>query len=58
MTIQKNGQSQPATSVLGLLSLAVAQGTKLVLSATGPEAQQALEAVAMVCAGDEVAYTT
>ena len=58
VTIRKNDQSERATSVLGLLALAAAQGTELVLSATGPEAQQALEAVAMLCTGDEVAYAT
>ncbi len=53
VTIEKDGQTEHAASILGLLSLAATQGTRLVLSATGPEAHLALEAVARVLAGDE-----
>jgi phosphocarrier protein HPr len=45
MTIQKGAQSVNAGSVMDLLTLAATQGTELVLTATGPEAVEALEAV-------------
>lgn len=45
VTIQKGTQSVDAASVMDLLSLAATQGTELVLSATGAEAAQALQAV-------------
>jgi phosphotransferase system HPr (HPr) family protein len=44
--IQKGSQFADAASILDLLTLAATQGTELVLTATGPEAEQALEAVA------------
>jgi phosphotransferase system HPr (HPr) family protein len=45
VTIQKGAQSVNAGSVLDLLTLAATQGTELVLTAIGPEAEEALEAV-------------
>lgn len=45
VTIQKGTQSVNAGSVIDLLSLAAPQGTQLVLTATGSEAEEALEAV-------------
>jgi phosphotransferase system HPr-like phosphotransfer protein len=44
--IQKGSQFADAANVLDLLSLAATHGTELVLTATGPEAEEALEAVA------------
>ncbi len=46
VVVHKDNRSTSATSLLGLLSLASPSGTKLVLSATGAEAEQALDAVA------------
>ena len=43
--IQKGGQSADASSILDLVSLAATQGTELVLTATGPEAEESLEAM-------------
>jgi phosphotransferase system HPr (HPr) family protein len=43
--IQKGSQFADAASILDLLSLAATQGTELVLTATGPEAEEALQAV-------------
>lgn len=43
--IWNGSQSADAASILDLLSLAAAQGTELVVTATGPEAAEALEAV-------------
>jgi phosphocarrier protein HPr len=45
VTVRKGTQSVDAGSVMDLLSLAATQGTELVLSATGAEAEEALEAV-------------
>ena len=49
--IQKGSQVADAASILDLLSLAATQGTELVLSATGAEAEEALEAVAGLFSG-------
>ena len=45
VTIQKGAQSVNAGSVMDLLLLAATQGTELVLTATGAEAEEALAAV-------------
>ena len=52
VTVQKGSQSVSADSILGLLSLAAVAGMELVLSATGAEAQAALNAVAGVLGDD------
>ena len=44
--VQYGNQSANAASILDLLSLGAASGTELVLSATGAEAEAALESVA------------
>jgi phosphocarrier protein len=55
--IQKDSQSADAASIFDLMLLAASQGTRLVLSATGDEAEEALEAVAGLLGG-ELASTT
>jgi phosphocarrier protein len=45
VTVKFNGQTAGADSVLELLSLAVDQGDQLVLSASGPQADEALDAL-------------
>lgn len=45
VTVQKGTQFVDARSVIDLLSLAAPQGTELVLSATGADAEEALAAV-------------
>ncbi len=42
VTISRGNQSVSAASILDLLSLGAAQGTKLVLSASGPQAKEVL----------------
>jgi phosphotransferase system HPr (HPr) family protein len=42
----KEGRRVPATSIIDLLTLGAAQGTQLTLEAEGPDAQQAVEALA------------
>ena len=46
VTIQKDGEAMDASSVLALMSLGATQGTELVLSATGPDAAEALDTLA------------
>ena len=55
VTIHKDGQAEDAASVLGLLTLAAMPGTELHLSATGPAAQAALDAVAVLVASEACA---
>ena len=50
--LHKDGQAEDATSILGLISLAATSGTTLILSATGPEAQEAISAVAGLLRSD------
>lgn len=45
VTVHKGDQSENAASVLGLMLLAATQGTRLTLSATGPEAEEAVRAL-------------
>jgi phosphocarrier protein HPr len=52
VTVHKGGHTVSADSIFGLLSLAATWGTELILSATGPDAEEALEAVAQVFAGE------
>jgi len=54
---RSGGQAVDAGSMLELLSLAATGGTELVLSASGPEAWEALEAVAgLFAATPELAH--
>jgi phosphotransferase system HPr (HPr) family protein len=52
LIVQKGVQSARAASIFELLSLAASPGTELVLSATGAEAQEAVDAVAGLFASD------
>lgn len=45
VTIQKENQAVDANSILGLMLLAATPGTRLVLAATGAEAEEALDSV-------------
>lgn len=57
VTVQKNGQTANASSILDLMSLAATQGTELVLSAKGPNATEALDALARLFANEfEILY--
>ena len=46
VTIHKSGRTVDATSIFDLMSLGATQGTELVLSATGRQARDAIEALA------------
>jgi phosphocarrier protein len=46
LTLSKDGRTVDAKSILGVLMLAASQGERLILSAEGPDAEQAVEALA------------
>jgi phosphotransferase system HPr (HPr) family protein len=48
VTIRKGNQVVDADSILDLLSLGAAQGTKLLLSASGPQAEVVIKALAQL----------
>jgi phosphocarrier protein HPr len=52
VVVERGSEAASAGSILELLSLAADAGTELVLSATGVEAQAALDAVAAVLTND------
>ena len=45
ITVEKDGQLVNGKSIIGLMMLAAAQGTIVQVSATGPQASEALQAV-------------
>jgi phosphocarrier protein HPr len=45
VTVTRGGETVGGTSIMGLMMLAAAPGTTIVVSAKGPEAQQALDAI-------------
>lgn len=45
VTVHREGQSVNATSIMGLMMLAAAKGCNIALSATGTEAEAALDAL-------------
>ena len=58
VTIQKGSQTADASSILDLMTLAATQGTELVISATGPETVEVMEALVRLFADEfGVAYT-
>ena len=45
VTLTKDGQSADARSIMGVLTLAATQGSKLHVEATGEEAERAMKAI-------------
>jgi phosphocarrier protein HPr len=45
VTVTREGQSVGGTSIMGLMMLAASPGTEIQITVTGPEAQEALEAL-------------
>ncbi len=43
--VTRNGETVGGTSIMGLMMLSAGPGTSILVTATGPEAQQALDAV-------------
>jgi phosphocarrier protein HPr len=48
--VSRDGQTVPATSIMGLMMLAAAMGTSISVEASGPEAGKAIEALATLVA--------
>ena len=46
--VTRDGMSVPATSIMGLMMLGAAIGTSIMVEAKGNEAEQALEALALL----------
>jgi phosphocarrier protein HPr len=45
ITVSKDGQTVPATSIMGLMMLAASIGTSVTVDASGPQAEQAMTAL-------------
>ena len=45
ITVSKDGQTVPATSIMGLMMLAASIGTSVTVDASGPQAEQAMVAL-------------
>jgi phosphocarrier protein HPr len=50
VAVTRDGHTVPGTSIMGLMMLAAANGTSIIVSATGPEAEAALQALARLVA--------
>ena len=50
VTVIKDGQSVGGTSIMGLMTLAAATGSTIELTAAGPQAEAALDALAALIA--------
>ena len=48
--VSRDGQTVPATSIMGLMMLAAAMGTSISVEASGPEAIKAIDALAALVA--------
>lgn len=45
ISVSRDGQTVPATSIMGLMMLAAAMGTSITVEASGPEAEKAMSAL-------------
>lgn len=45
ITVTRDGMSVPATSIMGLMMLGAAIGTSIMVEASGPQAEEAIEAL-------------
>ncbi len=45
ITVSRDGHSVPATSIMGLMMLAASMGTSIMVEASGPEAESAVNAL-------------
>ena len=51
ISVSRDGQSVPATSIMGLMMLAAAMGTSITVEASGPQAEAAIAALEHLVAG-------
>ncbi len=45
VTVSKDGQTVPGTSIMGLMMLAASIGSSVIVEASGPQADQAMQAL-------------
>jgi phosphocarrier protein HPr len=50
VTVTRSGETVGGASIMGLLTLAAAQGTSITVTAEGPDAEGAMEAIATLLA--------
>jgi phosphocarrier protein HPr len=50
IAVSRDGQTVPGTSIMGLMMLTASQGTSITVTATGPQAEAALTALAALIA--------
>lgn len=50
VTVSHDGQTVPGTSILGLMMLAAARGTVITVTADGPQADEAMDAITAMLA--------
>ena len=50
ITVSKDGETVPATSIMGLMMLGASMGTSVMVEASGPQAEQAAAALAALVA--------
>lgn len=50
ITVSRDGHTVPATSIMGLMMLAAAMGTSIMVEASGPEAEKAIDALSALVA--------
>ena len=50
ISVTRDGQTVPATSIMGLMMLAAAMGTSITVDASGPQAEEAISALAELVA--------
>jgi len=50
VTVSRDGQSVPGTSIMGLMMLAASMGTSITVEVSGPQAQAAMEALSTLVA--------
>ncbi len=48
--VTRDGQTVPGTSIMGLMMLGAAMGTSILVEASGPHAEQALDALGVLIA--------
>ena len=51
ITVTKDGSSVGGTSIMGLLMLAASMGSEITVAASGPDAEDALDAIARLVEG-------
>jgi phosphocarrier protein HPr len=50
VTVSRDGQSVPGTSIMGLMMLAASMGTSITVEVSGPQAEAAMEALSALVA--------